>query len=729
MTATQIPLPSALRQFIAVLRHELGLFVQQFSGGIPSALLWLTIIAGACIWMPWKIGPYWISQPAFQLIYPLLASTLCIQSVIDSVTGERERDTLPSLLATPLVTSAYVFGKLGSVVLIATAIGTGALLLGAATVNIAYFQTGPHLPTAIGAVGIVALAFLAPLLLSAVGFLVALHARTVRQGVQAYAASVGFLPIAGGLAYLLFPEQFATVGSAFLNTNPVTRWCWILGFLASIDLVLVWLCLLQARRQFQFGGALGSRGKVLLLVTLSLAIVVAAIFVVREGSSDLRSEGTPTSLAQDRYRAEIEQEGITIPLEILVGSDSIALTSDALGIEPVAADKSRITNDDLFARWAARGTELHAQRFADDQLRGVLTSPAGTRFVEFVRVVRTADEPPDTANQWTEIQTTFINPDTDQALAGTLTMPSGEATAILVLVSGAGPQDRDHTVFGHRPFRELAHFLADHGYASLRYDDRGVGRSAGDFYTALTSDFATDASAALSHARSKLAGTPAGLLGHSEGGLAALIAANSAKPDFLVLMATPALPGDVTFMETHRDRLLRQGASPTLLRSAAEADGRIIGVLTDPSVTAIHEALGPLFQTLQTDTNLRLAYQQTGISFPYSDEAINAYAQKSKAWWQAALQFDPEPAIAALDVPILALMGALDWQLPARNAEATADAMRSARASSYVVRLTGHNHLLQEARTGSPLEYGTLDHGISPAALERIHFWLDSSIK
>lgn len=79
----------------------------------------------------------------------------------------------------------------------------------------------------------------------------------------------------------------------------------------------------------------------------------------------------------------------------------------------------------------------------------------------------------------------FLAPDSAR-LCGTLTYPVGykpgkrKKTPVVVLVSGSGQQDRDETIMSHKPFAVLADYLAEHGIASLRYDDRGKGASEGD---------------------------------------------------------------------------------------------------------------------------------------------------------------------------------------------------------------------------------------------------------
>src|SRR5205823_1778954 len=72
-----------------------------------------------------------------------------------------------------------------------------------------------------------------------------------------------------------------------------------------------------------------------------------------------------------------------------------------------------------------------------------------------------------------------------------------------VLITGSGPQDRDETLMGHKPFAVIADYLARHGIAVLRCDDRGVGKSTGDYGAATSADLATDANAAFAYLRTR----------------------------------------------------------------------------------------------------------------------------------------------------------------------------------------------------------------------------------
>ncbi len=153
-------------------------------------------------------------------------------------------------------------------------------------------------------------------------------------------------------------------------------------------------------------------------------------------------------------------------------------------------------------------------------------------------------------------------------LSGTLTLPSlATETAkapypAVLLVTGSGPQDRDETVAGHRPFLIIADFLTRRGIAVLRVDDRGMGKSTGDFNRADASDFTQDAQACVEYlaARRDIDPKRIGVIGHSEGAtVASILASRCAQVAFIVMLAGPGLPGDELAYSQSAAMLRRRG--------------------------------------------------------------------------------------------------------------------------------------------------------------------------
>jgi len=126
--------------------------------------------------------------------------------------------------------------------------------------------------------------------------------------------------------------------------------------------------------------------------------------------------------------------------------------------------------------------------------QGGMTFPLDLRKTEKVEKPKRPQEPKEPYPYKSE-EVKFVNAEAGDTLAGTLTLPNegGPFTAV-ILVSGSGPQDRNEELLGHKPFLVLADYLTRKWIAVLRYDDRGIGESTGDFRIATSEDFADDAS-------------------------------------------------------------------------------------------------------------------------------------------------------------------------------------------------------------------------------------------
>ena len=308
-------------------------------------------------------------------------------------------------------------------------------------------------------------------------------------------------------------------------------------------------------------------------------------------------------------------------------------------------------------------------------------------------------------------------------LAGTLTLPSADAPSpAVVLISGSGPQDRDETLLGHRPFLVLADHLTRHGVAVLRLDDRGVGESTGDFAAATTSDFADDVLAAVEFLDRRPDIGPIGLIGHSEGGLVAPIVANrSSKASFVVLMAGPGLTGEEILYRQSVLIIKANGGSDEMAEANRKAQAALFAVLKEEDDVEVARArlrdilLESLAQatTGSTDENLELQVQAQ-------------LAQLTQPWFRYFLTYDPLPALRELACPVLAINGEKDTQVPSQeNLEAIRQALTEGRNADFeIVELPGLNHLLQTADTGSPLEYASIEETTSPRALQTMTDWI-----
>lgn len=314
-------------------------------------------------------------------------------------------------------------------------------------------------------------------------------------------------------------------------------------------------------------------------------------------------------------------------------------------------------------------------------------------------------------------------------LAGTVIMPQGHGPfPAVVFVTGSGPQDRDEALMGHRPFLVIADYLARHGIASLRYDDRGVAKSTGSFDKATSADFSQDAQAAvhyLMHVKG-IASNHVGIIGHSEGGLIGpMVAARTRDVAFLVLMSGPGVPGDSI--------LLLQGRAIAVAMGTPEAAADI----ATKSQRMLLEAVVQARDSLDAVARLATAKDSILAGVPSDRRAAAAQqidqgtAQLLSPWFRYFLRYDPRPALRRVHVPVLALGGSLDLQVPARENLAAIDtALREGGNRDYKVEeLPKLNHLFQTATTGAPTEYATIDETVAPAALDAIATWINAHFR
>jgi pimeloyl-ACP methyl ester carboxylesterase len=312
-------------------------------------------------------------------------------------------------------------------------------------------------------------------------------------------------------------------------------------------------------------------------------------------------------------------------------------------------------------------------------------------------------------------------------LAGTLTAPHGEGPFPgAVLVSGSGPQDRDETLMGHKPFLVLADHLTRSGIAVLRYDDRGVAESSGDFASATSEDFADDALAAVDWLGSRPEVSSVGIIGHSEGGLIAPMASmRSEQVAFVVLLAGPGLTG-AEILELQSELVNRaEGTPEEVIELNRSVQNRLFQVVREEPD---REAAAPRLRAVLEEALAELPDDLREAMGPAANpEALDAQvAQVNSPWFRFFLQYDPRPTLAKVNVPVLALNGEKDLQVPAQvNLREIRSALERGGNPDVTARLLPSlNHLFQEAETGSPSEYARIPQTMSPVVLEAVSDWI-----
>jgi pimeloyl-ACP methyl ester carboxylesterase len=437
-------------------------------------------------------------------------------------------------------------------------------------------------------------------------------------------------------------------------------------------------------------------------------------------------------------KLKIQNMHLKLDMNIAVNAaDSATVTFDSpdQGVLDLPTDKVMIDGDSLYVSLKAIGGRFSGKpdkainSISGKWYQGGMSFPI-TMERQGQRTTLNRPQEPKPPFPYRVEEVTFPNTGAGFELAGTLTLPEkGGPFPVVILVSGSGPQNRDEELVGHKPFLVLADYLTRQGFAVLRYDDRGVGKSKGEFKTATTFDFATDAEAAMDFMKKhKDADTVnIGLIGHSEGGLIAPIVASRRKDlAFAVLMAGPGLTGEQI--------LLLQSA---LISRAAGTD--------ENSIKANQKISSDIYSVLKKNSDNEQAAKKIRALFAASDkkyakdtsyhamseQEVNAQIETlTSPWFRCFLTLNPENYLSKTTCPVLAINGSLDLQVPPKeNLQAIEKALIFGGNSSYVIEeLPDLNHLFQTATTGSPSEYAKIEETIAPSVLVLVAKWIRNNL-
>lgn len=378
-------------------------------------------------------------------------------------------------------------------------------------------------------------------------------------------------------------------------------------------------------------------------------------------------------------------QGKNLPLVLNIGTGSdgkpcCTLDSPMQGAEGIKTEVNVLTTDsinitvpDIAATYAGRVTK--------DVITGCFTQMGMPFKLDLKRgdVMMNRPQTPQPPLDYTTQEVSFENKTAGAVLSGTLTWPEGydgkKPVPVVIMVSGSGLQNRDEELFGHKPFLVLADRLARNGIASLRYDDRGTGKSTGDASKATTSDFMKDAAAGLELLRSMDGKfSRVGVIGHSEGGLIAFMLAADGRTDFIVSMAGTGVKGDTIIAGQSNDALRRTGRPANV-----------------------------------TATDIRKQAETGG-----------------NAWLRYFVNYDPADVIASTTCPVMALNGTMDTQVrPHLNLDRIKSLLPH-NAKNSIKEYDGLNHLFQHCTTGFADEYGTIKETMSEDVMKDIAGWINS---
>lgn len=406
------------------------------------------------------------------------------------------------------------------------------------------------------------------------------------------------------------------------------------------------------------------------------------------------------SAQEGTWSGELEAQGIKLPLVFNFTADGCTLDSPSQGVKGLKAEKS-YTDDGKLKVTIPSINASYEGVYAVNIITGNYTQNGFSFPLTLKQGAPKVNRPQTPVGPFpykTE-EVKFRNG--DFIFNGTLALPENctAQTPVVLFVTGSGQQDRDETLFDHKPFAVIADALARKGIASLRYDDRGYGDSTVHFLNYNTHDFKDDAAAGLSFLRKRF--KKVGIIGHSEGGTIALMLAAEGKTDFIISLAGMAVSGKETILWQNRVSLEASGLPKEVI-------DQYINVISNLFDKAIEGKLESIDFSLAPDA-LKPALQQSIKQF-------------SMPYYQHILSVDVRPLLPQIKCPVLALNGKKDTQV---NCQANLDALdKGLTAKHQTVALDNLNHLFQHCTTGNLMEYQQIEETFAPEALQQIVEWI-----
>jgi pimeloyl-ACP methyl ester carboxylesterase len=434
-----------------------------------------------------------------------------------------------------------------------------------------------------------------------------------------------------------------------------------------------------------------------------------------------------------------ETSSLTLAFEIAAlesGGYSAVLHSVDQKAYNIEVDTVSSNGENLTLLVKALRSEYNGIKTSENEMEGFMSFPGGvkmelnlTRVEEFPFYIAKRPQEPKEPYPYISENVTFENPAAGIKLKGTLTLPAREGSyPAVVLISGSGPSDRNQTIFGHKTFLVLSDFLTRAGFAVLRYDDRGAGESEGSFARATIKDHAEDASFAVEFLKKSpfIKADKVGILGHSLGGDIAPVTA-SINPDisFVILMAGSALPLSEVIIEQ------------------CEAIYPTIGI-SDVATNLNSEILRKIYSVIKVEEDIKDAKSKAAIAIEefntrsagLSEEErkklgystplnINSWDDLFIPYMKYDLFHDNSEYFSKVNCPVLVIGGDKDLQVLSHHVNLIKDGLEKGGNRKVTSKLyPGKNHLMQDATTGKPSEYGDIEITIAPDVVADIVNWL-----
>ncbi|WP_338732053.1 alpha/beta hydrolase family protein [Mangrovimonas cancribranchiae] len=395
------------------------------------------------------------------------------------------------------------------------------------------------------------------------------------------------------------------------------------------------------------------------------------------------------------------------------------------GLNAAKAESTILKDTILTITFPSFNLEYKGSLNTNDEIIGNLFKggyPAPLNLKRGEIILNRPQEPKPPFNYYSE-NITFKTSD-NLKLAGTLTLPKKKGKfPVVIIISGTGPQNRDGEMFNHKPYYVIADQLTKNGIGVLRFDERGVGKSEGNFDTTTIAVSASDIKSAINYlkTRTDVNVNKMGLIGHSIGGIVApKVASEITDINFIVLMAAPGVNGDKLMLSQKAALERTVGLNELQIAQGQELVKGAYDIVVSTNLDN---------KTLKDSLN-SFYINKYGKMFP-ENQRIGLVKQITKNEILSLIRSKPSEYLEKVACPVLAINGNKDFQVPSKeNLNAIKMATKkSGNKNVKTVEFENLNHLFQECNTGMSSEYSQIEQTIAPEVLDLITDWIKEQIK
>ncbi len=340
----------------------------------------------------------------------------------------------------------------------------------------------------------------------------------------------------------------------------------------------------------------------------------------------------------------------------------------------------------------------------------------------------------ETKRGYLEEEVVFRNELDGAILSGTLTKPVGkEVFPAAILISGGGLQDRDETVYGHKPFKVLAEFLSNHGIGVLRFDDRGAGGSKGDVWNATIEFLASDAYAGIQHLkiRPDIDTNHIGIIGHSLGAMQGTILTRKYDDiSFLVMLGGIGIPWSENSIKSDRLVNTMKGSNSEVIEAGTRLLESLYGTIGEfpdnANYSASRKRLIQIIDAWQSSLKGEAKKEIEEFTTSNPDFWIKNMAEEyATPLFISCVKFKPYYYLSKTECPVLSIIGEKDIQVLPENNNAIKKALEAGGNRNYKILTPGNiNHLMQKCETGLISEYEEIDEDFNREVMIMILDWL-----